>query len=96
MAEAQVRGDVKNMENAGNALTDTTLYAPFSGYVDKQFVENHQMVADGQAILSFVDPSAVAVEAAFRENIVVNIYRFESYTCRFDACPDNTFSAHFK
>lgn len=96
VAEAQVRADVENMENAGNALADTTLYAPFSGYVNKQFVENHQMVAAGQTIISIVDLSAVEVEVALPENILPNIDRFESYTCRLDALPDNTFKAQFK
>ena len=96
MAEAQVRADVKNLEDAGNAMKDTTLYAPFSGYMDKEFVENHEIVAVGQPIVSIVDLSAVEVEIALPEDMLPNIDCFKSYTCRFDALPGATFKARFK
>ena len=96
MADAQVRTDAENLKNAQNALKDTTLYAPFSGYVDKKFVENHQVVAAGQPIISMIDLSAVEVEVALPEDMLTDIKRFESYVCRFNALPKKTFSAQFK
>lgn len=96
MAEAQVRGDSKNLENARNALTDTRLQAPFSGYVDKEFVENHQVVATGQPVISMVDLSAVEVDVALPEDLLPDVGSFTSYTCRFDVLPGRTFPAGFK
>ena len=54
MAEAQVRADLENLENAKNALEDAVLYAPFSGYIDQQYVENRQIVAASQPIISMI------------------------------------------
>jgi RND family efflux transporter MFP subunit len=96
MAGAQVRADMKNLETAKNALADTTLYAPFSGYVDKEFVENHQIVAVGHPIVSMVDLSAIEVEIALPEGMLPDIAHFQSYACRFDALPDTTFPARLK
>ena len=96
MAEAQVRADLKNLEDAGNALKDTILYAPFSGYVDKEFVENYEIIATGQPIVSMVDLSAIEMEVALPENMLPDIDCFESYACKFDALPDTTFEARFK
>ncbi len=96
MAGAQVRTDTENLKTAQNALKDTTLYAPFSGYVDKEFVENHQIVAAGQPVISMMDLSAIEMEVALPENMLPDIDCFESYICRFDALPGKTFSARFK
>jgi len=91
-----VRKDTETLKNAKNALKDTTLYAPFSGYVDKEFVENHQNVGAGQPIISMVDLSTIEMEVALPENMLPDISCFESYACRFDALPGETFSARFK
>lgn len=96
MAEAHVRTDLKSLEDAENALKDTILYAPFSGYVDKEFVENHEIVAVGQPIISMVDLSAVEIEIAIPEDMLPNIDYFESYTCQFTAFPSTTFKTRFK
>ncbi len=44
-------------ENAGNALKDTELKAPVSGYIFEKFTENYQTVGPGQPIVSIVDMS---------------------------------------
>ncbi|MDA3898418.1 MAG: efflux RND transporter periplasmic adaptor subunit [Desulfobacteraceae bacterium] len=96
MAEAQVRTDLKSLEDAGNALKDAILHAPFSGYVDKEFVENYEIVAVGQPIISLMDLSAVEIEIALPEDMLPNIDYFESYTCEFAALPSTAFKARFK
>jgi RND family efflux transporter MFP subunit len=96
MAEAQVRADLENLENAKNALEDAVLYAPFSGYIDQQYVENHQIVAASQPIISMIDLSVIEVEVALPEDMLSDMDRFESYACRFDALPNKTFTARLK
>ncbi len=44
-------------EKAENALIDSELKAPFTGYVFKKFTENYNTVAPGQPIISLVDIS---------------------------------------
>ncbi len=44
-------------ENADNALSDTQLNAPVTGYIFEKFTENHETVAPGQPIVSVVDLS---------------------------------------
>ena len=44
-------------ENAGNALKDTELKAPVSGYIFEKLAENYQTVGPGQPIISIVDMS---------------------------------------
>jgi len=52
-----------NYENAKNALEDTELRAPFSGYVDLVYVENYEKVNPGQPIVSFLDLSSYKINA---------------------------------
>ncbi len=95
-AEAQVNADSKGLEDAKNALQDTTLYAPFSGYIHHQYAENNEMVQAGQPIVSMLDLSAMEIKIAVPEDLLPAVERFESYACRFTALPDNVYPAEFK
>lgn len=55
-------------ENAQNQLHDTELKAPFSGYVFEKFVENHQTVGAGQAIVSIIDNSKLEAVVSVSES----------------------------
>lgn len=55
-------------ENAQNQLNDTELKAPFSGYVFEKFVENHQTVGAGQAIVSIIDNSKLEAVVSVSES----------------------------
>jgi len=50
-------------ESAKNALKDTDLRAPFSGYINNTFVNNYEEVNPGQAIVSLIDLSKFEVKA---------------------------------
>ncbi len=52
-----------NFEDAKNALEDTELKAPFSGYVNLVYVENFEKVNPGQPIVSFLDLSSYKINA---------------------------------
>ena len=95
-AEAQVEANTKSLENAENALDDTTLAAPFSGYISEQFAENNEMIEAGHPIVSMVDLSAVEIKVAIPEDLMPAVNRFESYRCRFPSIPGKTFPAAFK
>ncbi len=95
MARAQVNSDQKNLESARNALTDTDLFAPFTGYINQKLVENHENITMGQSIISLVDLSSIEVEVAIPENLVGNLDRFIAYSCEFEAIPGKIFKAVF-
>ena len=96
MASATVKMDKKKLEDARNELKDTTLKAPFTGYINLEHVENYETVTVGQPIVSLVDMSVMEVMVGLPEDLVGKIPRFTGYTCRFDAVPDRHFPARFK
>lgn len=96
MALAQMNADTKNLEAARNALSDTTLYAPFTGYVHKVLVENHETVQMGQPVISLVDISRMEVEISLPESMLPETENFVAYNCIFDALAGQAFSAELK
>lgn len=96
MALAQVAADAKQKENAHNAVNDTIIEAPFTGYVHREYVENHETVSIGQPIVSMVDLSQIEIEVPLPEDFLPQTPRFLSFSCRFDALPQQEFSATLK
>lgn len=96
MAAAQVTADAKQEENARNALHDTLLPAPFTGYIQNEYVENHETVTAGQSIVSMVDLSKIEIVVPLPEDFLPQTQRFLSFSCRFDALPQQQFPATFK
>lgn len=50
-------------ESAKNALYDTDLRAPFSGYINSTYANNYEEVNPGQAIVSLIDLSKFEIKA---------------------------------
>lgn len=96
MALAQVAADAKQEEDARNALKDTVLQAPFTGYVHNEYVENYETVSIGQPVVSMVDLSQIEIEVPLPEDFLPQTHRFLSFSCRFDALPQQKFSAILK
>ena len=96
MAQAQVEADAEGLKNARNALADTRLISPFTGYAHHVFVENYETVATGQPIVSLVDLSILEAELGLPENLLGRVPEFTGYKVTFDAVPGKVFSAKFK
>ncbi|MBI9089361.1 MAG: efflux RND transporter periplasmic adaptor subunit [Desulfobacterium sp.] len=96
MAQAQVDVDLKNLEAARNALKDTVLIAPFTGYIHNKRVENYETVSQGQPIFSVVDLSTMEVEIGIPENLVGKVDTFTHYQCTFESMPQINFNATLK
>ena len=96
MALAQKQSAEKALENAGNALVDTVLKAPFSGYINQKFVDNHETVQPGQPVASLVDLENMEVRLSLSEDLLPIIKRFKSFSCTFEALPGQAFKARFK
>lgn len=50
-----------NLDEAEKSLSDTYLYAPFSGFVANKYVENYQFVQSNQKIISLQDLSEIEI-----------------------------------
>lgn len=96
IACAQVKANTKHLEDTRNALKDTVLRAPFSGYIHNKYVGNHETVDAGRPIVSLVDLGVMEVEIALPENRLSQVSRFKTFTCSFDALPGKQFTAAFK
>lgn len=59
--EAGYQAAKSNFEACQNALNDTRLTAPFSGYISKRFVSRFDNVGPNQPVVSVVDVSALEV-----------------------------------
>ncbi|MCW3805308.1 efflux RND transporter periplasmic adaptor subunit [Plebeiibacterium marinum] len=70
-----------NYEDAKNALEDTQLKAPFTGYIDMVYVENYEKVNPGQPIVSFLDLSTYKVNAWISVNDARSIDVNTSFSC---------------
>lgn len=79
-------------EAAENALKDTKIYAPFSGYIQSKFVENHEKIASGHPIVSLLDLNNLELTVALSENDFLQSNRFDSFSCEFENFPEESFS----
>ncbi len=64
-----------------NALEDTELKAPFSGYVNKKFIENFETVAPGTPIIQLLDFSDLEVVVSIPENNINEMSDIYKITC---------------
>ncbi|WP_164977514.1 efflux RND transporter periplasmic adaptor subunit [Ancylomarina salipaludis] len=76
---------------AENALKDTRIYAPFSGYVQSMFVENFEKVGAGQPIISLLDLNHLELVVALSENDFLQYKYFTKFHCKFEQFPTKTF-----
>ncbi|NPA36241.1 MAG: efflux RND transporter periplasmic adaptor subunit [Chlorobi bacterium] len=74
-----------------NALNDTKLKAPFSGYVQKIFFDDGEMVKAGLPVLSLVSTSVLQVEAYISAADYLKKDCFDTYSCRTGLYPEVSF-----
>lgn len=95
-AEAGIQRLQTDIKAAENALRDISLVAPFTGYVDKMYVENFENVSPGQPIVTLLDFSSVEVRTAIPEDVVIRQGAIVDVTCSLNAFPGQPFSATVK
>lgn len=79
--EAGYMGAKSQYEAAVNALNDTELKAPFSGYVYKRNIHKFENVGPGQSIISLLDVSELEVHFSLSEKQVAQAKDFKKITC---------------
>ncbi len=95
-AEAKIKGLNVSLAEAKNKLDDTVLLAPYDGYVVEKFVEDHEIVSPGMAVVSFADARWIDVSASLPEEMVVRRAEIVEYSCEFEAWPGKAFPARLK
>lgn len=68
-------------EKAENALTDTELKAPFSGYIFKKYTENFNTVAPGQPVVSIVDINHLEVVINVPASLLKELHLYANFSC---------------
>ncbi len=82
--------------DAKNALKDTKLYAPYTGYFGAKLAEVGEEVRQKQAITTLVDLSVIEVNTTIPEQLAVQFRDFESFEVRLETYPDVIFKASLK
>lgn len=85
-----------SFESAINELDDTHLKAPFNGYVSEVYIEKFQDIKPTMPVVSFIDIDQLKIEAYVTQDIAFKADALNSVTLRFDASPDQCFTARVK
>ena len=84
-------------DNSKNILSDTRLIAPFSGAVEKVYVDNYQRVQAGEPIVRLVNPVTRSVKFTMPESGLTTLKAAEvAFTVQFDSYPSVVFDARLK
>ena len=83
-------------EDAKNALKDTKLYAPYTGFFGPKLAQLGDKVRVRQSITTLVDLSIIEVNTTIPEQLAIQMSNFESYEVHLDAYPDIVFKATLK
>ena len=96
-AEASYVQALSVYENSKDLLSQTKLRAPFSGVVERTYVDTYERVQSGQAILKLVSPLSTTVEFTISERSMwVLADSLTRYFVTFDTYPNHRFSATLK
>ncbi|MBW1645221.1 MAG: efflux RND transporter periplasmic adaptor subunit [Deltaproteobacteria bacterium] len=86
------------LEDAANALCDTTLRAPFAGVIAKRYVENYYKVQAKEPIVDLQDISRIEVLVDIPELVMAAMRRQDAYQVKaaFEALPGKQFPLKLK
>lgn len=95
IAAANFQNAKSSYEYAQNQLEYTKLRAPFSGSVEKKFVENYQKINAGEPIYKIINPDVLEVKFTLPEN-EVGIGQTADFYIEFDNLRGELFTAKVK
>lgn len=87
IAAANVKSLQADLQIARDALTDTSLRAPFSGEIAARFTENFEDIQARQPVLRIVDNSRIRFTVHIPEQMMAQLDAIEEIRCEFDAFP---------
>jgi len=71
-----------------NALNDTKLYAPFDGFVQQKFFDEHEIVSQGLPVLSMIDKAYFEVVIDIPSSDYIRRHQFVDFYCVADVYPN--------
>lgn len=74
-----------------NALNDTRLVAPFEGYIQKKYFDEHETVGAGLPVIAMINSSYFEVEVDIPSSDFIRQDHFKNFCCTFDIFPDRVF-----
>ena len=77
-------------------LNDTILYAPFTGYIDKKYVDCFDAVLPGTPVVGLLDCSSIDIMFNLSEKVISLKKQMKEFTCSFSLYPGKTFKAKIK
>ncbi len=80
-------------ENALSILEQTTLRAPFDGFVQQKYVENYQEVTPGQKIICLINPTELQMQATLPDRALSYIASNPKISVEFDTYKGKRFEA---
>ena len=84
-------------ENSVDLLADTRLTAPFSGIVERTYVDTYERVSSGQTIVRIVNPVSTTVGFTAPESLLSQLdLSTTHFEVVFDAWPEHRFEAKIK
>lgn len=95
-AEAVINRLSADLSSAQNALADTTLTAPFDGYISRRLSENHEFVQAGRPVATLLDYSKLEVKTSLPEELVVRRDKILDVFCMLEVFPDKKIPATIK
>ena len=81
----------EKLHNHQNMLSDTKLYAPFSGYISQKIHDQGETVSAGMPIYSMFSSGNVEIEINLPASDYANRSQFVNHYCTFDILPDEKF-----
>ncbi len=83
-------------ESAKQMLTETTLRAPFDGFIQEKFVSNYQEIRAGESVVSLINPKKLQMEANLPDNALSIIMNNPKIYVEFDSYKGVKFEAILK
>ncbi len=83
-------------DDAKNALEDTKLYAPYTGFFGPKLAQLGDKVRVRQPITTIVDLSIIEVITTIPEQLAIQFNNFNSYEVHLETYPDIVFNATLK
>jgi RND family efflux transporter MFP subunit len=96
---SEVSGLEARVVEAGIALADTTLRAPYAGVIARRFVEQGQSIRAKQPVVKFQDVEEIDIAVDVPESVMASAVRTADITglsASFSAVPGLTFPVHLR
>lgn len=91
-AQSQLEAAQAQSRIAGKSVGDTRIFAPFSGYISKKYVEIGQTMSPGQPVVTLVRIDDVKVKISVPETEIADIPVGSTVRVRVDALGDRLFT----